>query len=169
MIPHTLFECFCCTCVFIVRAFHYMGFFTARAFSLHELFHCTSFFIARAFSLRELFHCTCVFIARLFSLHGRFHSTCVFIAQCFYQSFTEAIRMLSTYLKSVYYFTNNLVVSLVDLSTLVAPVFLELSRLGRDLSIYMYLSYHGNWLSGLLFVCLYRRLLELEIYLLFSI
>ena len=155
--------------MFAARAFSLYEHFITWAFLPHVRFHCTSFFIARAFSLRELFHCTCVFIARVFSLHGRFHSTCVFIAQCFYQSFTEAIRMLSTYLKSVYYFTNNLVVSLVDLSTLVAPVFLELSRLGRDLSIYMYLSYHGNWLSGLLFVCLYRSLLELEIYLLFSI
>ena len=122
MIPHTMFECFRCTCVFIVRAF-----------SLHVRFHCASFFIARAFLLLGCFHCTGVFIARAFLLLLRF-----------YQSFTEAIRMLSVYLKSVYYFKNNLVVFLVDLSTLVAPVFLELSRLGRDLSIYMYLSYHGN-------------------------
>ena len=157
-----------------------------RVFSLHVRFHCTSIslhglvyrtcvFIARALSLHVRFHCARFFSARAFLLLGCFHCTGVFIARAFflllrfYQSFTEAIRMLSVYLKSVYYFTNNLVVSLVDLPTLVAPVFLELSRLGRDLSVYMYLSYHGNWLSGLLFVCLYRRLLELEIYLLFSI
>ena len=133
MISLTLFECFRCTCVFIVRAFHYMGFFTARAFSLRKLFPCIFVFIARAFSLHVRFHRTGVCIARAFLLLLRF-----------YQSFTEAIRILSTYLKSVYYFRNNFVISLVDLSTLVAPVFLELSRLGRDLSVYMYLSYHGN-------------------------
>ena len=38
----------------------------------------------------------------------------------------------------------------LDLPALVTTMFLELSRLGRDLFIHMYLSNYGNWLSGIL-------------------
>lgn len=41
----------------------------------------------------------------------------------------------------------------LDLPALVTTVFLELSWLGRDLFVHLYLSYYGHWLSGMFIRC----------------